>query len=396
MLELNKTQQQEVNPCPLRTIYATTGAGFKGNYFPRFKTQLVLFSKKYQGFVIALEIACPENFIFRTSQTNGRPLCDRVNLARAFMAKAHWDIPTTRLLVERLKVDRRMRNLCGWVLPGKVPSESTFSRAFAEFAESNIPGQIHKAMIEEATKQSIIGHISRDSTAIHAREKPTPKCKSDQKPMKHKRGRPRKDEVRPPKAKTRLERQASGEMTLEQMLDELPKVCDRGAKINAQGFRNGWIGYKFHIDATDAGLAISCILSSASLHDSQVAIPLSDMTAQRVTYLYECMDSAYDAVQIHDHSQKHGRISIIDTNPRSNKGLKESLARERKAAASAGFIHPTDQRYGERTVVERMNGRLKDDFGVRHLRVRGHKKVQAHLMFGIVALCADQIMRLLN
>ena len=120
------------------------------------------------------------------------------------------------------------------------------------------------------------------------------------------------------------------------------------------------------------------------------------MTAQRVTYLYECMDSAYDAVQIHDHSEKHGRISIIDTNPRSNKDLKESLARERKAADSAGFIHPTDQRYGERTVVERVNGRLKDDFGARHLRVRGHKKVQAHLMFGIVALCADQIMRLLN
>ena len=288
-----------------------------------------------------------------------------------------------------------MRNLCGWVLPSKVPSESTFSRAFAEFAESNIPGQIHKAMIEEATKQSIIGHISRDSTAIHVREKPTPKCKSDQKPMKRKPGRPRKDEVRPPKAKTRLERQASGEMTLEQMLDELPEVCDRGAKVNAQGFRNGWIGYKFHIDATDAGLPVSCILSSASLHDSQVVIPLSDMTAQRVTYLYECMDSAYDAVQIHDHSQKHGRISIIDTNPRSNKDLKESLARERKAADSAGFIHPTDQRYGERTVVERVNGRLKDDFGARHLRVRRHKKVQAHLMFGIVALCADQIIRLL-
>ena len=120
------------------------------------------------------------------------------------------------------------------------------------------------------------------------------------------------------------------------------------------------------------------------------------MTAQRVTYLYECMDSAYDAVQIHDHSKKHGRVSIIDTNPRGNETLKESLARERKAVDNAGFIHPTDQRYGERTVVERVNGRLKDDFGVRHLRVRGHKKVQTHLMFGIVALCVDQIMRLLN
>ena len=184
-------------------------------------------------------------------------------------------------------------------------------------------------------------------------------------------------------------------MTLEQMLDDLPKACDRGAKVNVQGFRNAWFGYKFHIDAIDAGIPVSCFLSSASLHDSQVAIPLADMTVQRVTCLYECMDSAYDAVQIHDHSKKHGRVSIIDTNPRSDKDLKESLARERKAADRAGFIHPTNQRYGERTVVERVNGRLKDEFGARHLRARGHKKVQAHLMFGIVVLCVDQIMRLL-
>ena len=87
--------------------------------------------------------------------------------------------------------------------------------------------------------------------------------------------------------------------------------------------------------------------------------------------------------------------SIIDTNPRSNKRLKESLARERKAANRAGFVHPTVQRYGERTAVEWVNGRLKDEFGVRHLRVRGQKKVQAHLMFGVVVLCVDQITRLL-
>ena len=46
--------------------------------------------------------------------------------------------------------------------------------------------------------------------------------------------------------------------------------------------------------------------------------------------------------------------------------------------------------------IRRVNGRLKDDFGARHLRVRGHKKVYAHLMFGVLALCVDQIVRLLN
>ena len=192
-------------------------------------------------------------------------------MARAFIAKAHWDIPTTRDLVDRLKVDRRMRNLCGWVLPGKVPSESTFSRAFAEFAESNIPGQIHKAMIEEATKQSIIGHISRDSTAIHVHEKPTPKCKSDQKPMKRNPGRPRKDEVRPPKAKTRLERQASGEMTLEQMLDELPqKVCVTEMRKS------------MHKDSEMAGSDTSSILTRLTLVFPSVvfSVPPPCMTAK--------------------------------------------------------------------------------------------------------------------
>ena len=93
--------------------------------------------------------------------------------------------------------------------------------------------------------------------------------------------------------------------------------------------------------------------------------------------------------------KKHDRVCIIDTNPRSNRGLKESLARERKAANKAGFVYPTVQRYGERTAIERVNGRLKDEFGVRHLRVRGHKKVHAHLMFGVVVLCVDQITLLL-
>ena len=119
------------------------------------------------------------------------------------------------------------------------------------------------------------------------------------------------------------------------------------------------------------------------------------MSAQRVPYLYECMDSAYDIAQIRDHAKKHGRVSIIDTNPRRNKDLKISQAKERKAAKKAGFVHPAVQRYKERTVVERTNGRLKDEFGACHIRVRGHKKVQAHLMFGMVVLWVDQITRLL-
>ena len=45
-------------------------------------------------------------------------------------------------------------------------------------------------------------------------------------------------------------------------------------------------------------------------------------------------------------------------------------------------------------MVERVNARLKDEFGARTVRVRGAVKVMAHLMFGVLALTADQLLRL--
>jgi len=47
----------------------------------------------------------------------------------------------------------------------------------------------------------------------------------------------------------------------------------------------------------------------------------------------------------------------------------------------------------KRSTAERVNARLKDEFGGRMVRVRGDKKVMAHLMFGLIALTVDQLMR---
>ncbi len=73
---------------------------------------------------------------------------------------------------ERLAVDGRFRRLCGWERARAVPSESTFSRAFAEFAASGLPSRVHEALIKRTHKDRLVGHISRDATAIEAREKP--------------------------------------------------------------------------------------------------------------------------------------------------------------------------------------------------------------------------------
>jgi hypothetical protein len=49
-----------------------------------------------------------------------------------------------------------------------VPSEATFSRAFAEFAASALPSRLHAALIQETHKDRLVGHISRDSTVCPA------------------------------------------------------------------------------------------------------------------------------------------------------------------------------------------------------------------------------------
>ena len=273
-----------------------------------------------------------------------------------------------------------------------IPSEATFSRAFAGFAEGALPSRLHEALIENTMQEQLVGHVSRDATAIEGREQPTAKPKQPAKP-KRKRGRPRKGEERP-KEPSRLQRQQ--QMTLAEMLDDLPQACDVGTKRNAKGYKESWIGYKLHIDAADGGIPLSCILTSASVNDCQVAIPLATMTAARVTNLYDLMDAAYDAAEIRAHSESLGHVPIIDVNPRNSAALKRDLQQEAKARRTLGQMYAKGVRYRERSTVERVNGRLKDEFGARQVRVRGHSKVLCHLMFGILALTVDQLLRFVN
>jgi transposase len=324
----------------------------------------------------------------------GRPKKDRIAIARAFCVKAILNLPTTRALIDRLNVDTQLRRICGMERKKDIPSESVLSRSFQEFSNGELPQRVHDDLIKATMKDHLVGHISRDSTAIEAREVPQKKEQQAAKETKktRKKGRPKKDEQRAAPEPKRLVKQAG--QTLEQMLGDLPQACSFGVKRNSAGFANTWIGYKIHLDVGDGQIPISAILTSASVHDSQVAIPLATLSAQRVTSLYDLMDAAYDCPEIYAHSKLLGHVPIIDKNPRRDLALKEELAAERKRQRLIGFQDPTKIRYNERTTAERVNGRLKDEFGGRNVRVRGGKKVACHLFFGIIALTADQLMRL--
>ena len=52
-----------------------------------------------------------------------------------------------------------------------ILSSHGYPRAFAEFSQSQLPERIHESLIKKYYQDEIVGHNSRDSTAIDAREK---------------------------------------------------------------------------------------------------------------------------------------------------------------------------------------------------------------------------------
>ena len=59
-------------------------------------------------------------------------------MARAFIAKPVYNLQTTSALIDRLRIDRTLRVICGWRHCNKIPSESKFSRLFREFSQQRI------------------------------------------------------------------------------------------------------------------------------------------------------------------------------------------------------------------------------------------------------------------
>jgi transposase len=376
----------------LRDTLSQTWLNIQSSLFPWLSEELGPLTEKQQELVTTLEVVRIEEFIYCSRGFPGRPPQDRTAIARAFVAKMIYNMPTTRALLDRLITDSALRRICGWERKNDVPDEWTFSRAFAEFSKSRLPERVHEAFIKKSYEGELVGHNSRDSTAIEAREKPLKKEPIPK--IAVKRGRPKPGEVRN-KPLTRIEQQASG-IGLADMLNDLPTACDVGTKKNSKGYKVSWIGYKLHIDVADGGIPIGAVLTSASTHDSQVAIPLAKMSSERVTNLYDVMDSAYDVPQIHDMSRQLGHIPLIDVHPRRDKALKDELTAEKKRCRRVGHKTAEAVRYNERSTVERVNARLKDEFGGRVVRVRGHAKVMCHLLFGILALTANQMMILVT
>lgn len=170
-------------------------------------------TRQHRRFVVVLHLLGIERFIQspHVRKRLGSLPKDRRCLATAFVAKASSDsmsplnLRETTDLLDRLRVDPVLRKLCGWDTVGALPTESTFSRGFAQLADTGLLDQVHALLLKEYLGDTLTVRVSRDSTAIEVRESPVQKVKpkKTQTGSKRKRGRPRKGEGPPQPEPTR-------------------------------------------------------------------------------------------------------------------------------------------------------------------------------------------------
>ena len=121
----------------------------QGELFPVLRETFGALSSKQEQLVTVLGLVAVESFLPHYHGVVGRPEAERAALARAFIAKAVYNLPTTRVLLDMLRGDGALRRICGWERRDDIPGEATFSRSFALFADTQLPARIHAEFIKE-------------------------------------------------------------------------------------------------------------------------------------------------------------------------------------------------------------------------------------------------------
>ena len=363
--------------------------------FPELKEQLGTLSSKEEKLIRILDFAQIEKNVTVLTITNTPK--DRIEIARAMIAKSVYNIQTTRDLIDRLHSDRVLRVLCGWRYKNDIPSESKFSRVFKELSDLNIAAKTHEKFVQEYLSDTVFMYNATDATKIPLREKPV-KVEKEKKP-KLKRGRPKKGEIRE-SIKPKILEQQEKMATTEDMLKLVSTKCGVGVKQNSKGNKEVWIGGKLHISVVDGDIPITAFYSGANVHDSSVALPLMKETSKRVSYLYDLQDAGYYSKTIEEFSEKLGHRPIIDINPGRSSDLKEKIQLDKEEKKKFEYLHlpqsSDTHHYNQRSMVERVNKYLKDDFGCNTIYYQGATKVASVLAFGILSACIHQSLKLIT
>jgi hypothetical protein len=158
----------------------------------------------------------------------------------------------------------------------------------------------------------------------------------------------------------------------------------------------GFYGYKIHAAVcTTTGLPLAWRIETARRQESNFVGPLLDALHTR-GYKPEtvAMDKGYDSNRVHDECEERGCDPVIPI--RSRKLYEPALP-----LGLGGRLYPRIPRdserfkrlYKGRAAVEREFGRLKHDYGLAPLRVRGLERVRLHADLTMLARLSQALAR---
>lgn len=287
----------------------------------------------------------------------GRPGHTLLSVLAVHAVKLYFQEKTMTAARDRLLSSSNLRTITG---VAEVPSLSVTSKKTDTLIDLVDFSSILASICSSFYKDRLVCHLSIDSTISEAREKPV---KAEKPRRKRKRGRKRKgaEELAIAQEKEQLyDLMENG--CVDEFLSSLEHRCSVTGKKNSKGNMEWSIGYKAHLAVDDNGIIVAHHVTGASVHDSQVAIPLMRMADRRCDYLYALMDGGYTSQRIEAFASSIGKVPIIDRRADRNGNKKE--------------MEPCKaERYKARTTVERTNSELKECFLPGKLYSRGKKGI---------------------
>ena len=161
---------------------------------------------------------------------NGRKPSSRLAIFKLLLMKHVWNWPETKDALGEVRRSPALRRLCGWEAQSEIPSDSTVSRAFADFALDKMADGLLAKFAGKIFKDRIVIHRSIDSTEIDARERSATK---DEKADAAKDAAIRAQVAANAKDFNALAAQKN--RGLDTNLSLLPTLCDWGCKRNSKG-----------------------------------------------------------------------------------------------------------------------------------------------------------------
>jgi YD repeat-containing protein len=166
------------------------------------------------------------------------------------------------------------------------------------------------------------------------------------------------------------------------------------------------------VTTTPTGMLLTSYTYDQLNHLTQVAMPrntANNMKTQTRTFVYDpttqrltsatnpengTVSYTYNADGTLASKKDANHVPIIAPHPRRGKKKPSQLPKVFPAEPTPQLSWAQQDRFKERTMIERVNARLKHEFGASHVRVRGAVQLMANLMFGVLALTVDQWLQL--